>query len=325
MSNHLNDRIRYTDEVVLVGAGKMAAAYVDVLKGLRAPFRVVGRDRERARALALESGAAVEAGGLASWLERGECPRRAIVATGVDRLEEVTTLLLDAGCLSILLEKPGATDGAGIRRIADLAAARRASVSVGFNRRYYASVDATRGITREDGGVTSAFFDFTEIAYRIAQLPTATCIKQHWFLANSLHVVDLAFHLIGSPVSVDSRISGHLPWHDAAAQFVGSGITDQKILFSYRADWGAPGRWKVELFTPNRRLLLCPLEGLRAQAQGSFEEHQIDFDDTLDKMYKPGVYRQVEAWMNGDPRLACAIGDLARMLPVYERIAGYDR
>jgi predicted dehydrogenase len=313
------------DQILLVGTGPMARAYVDVLKGLGSRFQVVGRDHGRARNFTAETGVQAVGGGLAAWIQANPAPHRAIVATGVEALEETASLLIESGSRAILLEKPGAVDGAGIRRLARHAEAAKASVWVGFNRRYYASVAAARDMVREDGGLSSAFFDFTELGYRIAPLEKAAGVKEHWFLANSLHVVDLAFHLVGAPKQMETRIGGSLTWHKAAAQFAGSGVSKHGVCFSYRADWAAPGRWKVELFTSKHRLLLCPMESLQVQNLGSFDEYTVELDDALDKTYKPGLYRQVEAWLAEDSRIACTIGDLATMTGDYERIAGYDR
>jgi predicted dehydrogenase len=313
-----------TDQILLVGAGPMARAYVEVLKALGAAFHVVRRDHEGAREFTAETGIRAVGGGLAEWLQNNPAPDEAIVATGVEALEETATLLMESGCRTVLLEKPGALNGSGIQRLARLAEAAKASVWIGFNRRYYASVAAARDIVNEDGGLSSAFFDFTELGYRIEALEKAPGVKERWFFANSLHVVDLAFHLAGEPEEMESRIAGGLPWHETAAQFAGSGLSKRGVCFSYRADWAAPGRWKVELFTPKRRLVLRPLETLQVQNLGSFDECTLELDDALDNAYKPGLYRQVEAWLARDSRIACTIGELARMANRYEQMAGYE-
>ena len=288
------DHVSAETGVLLVGAGPMAKDYVDVLKAQGVGFHVVGRSRQRAAALAEQCGIDVTGG-----------------------------LLLAAGCRSLLLEKPAALTTAGIRRLAEVAGRARATVTVGFNRRYYSSVREARRIAREDGGISSAFFDFTELTHRIAQLEKAPAIKEHWFLANSLHVVDLVFHLIGAPREIESRVSGALPWHSRAAQFAGSGASSRDVVFSYHADWAAPGRWKVELFTPRHKLSLCPLESLDVQVLGSFDRQTLDLDDELDRLYKPGLYRQVQAWLAGDMTDACTLDSLAAMTGCYDVMAGY--
>ena len=50
-----------------------------------------------------------------------------------------------------------------------------------------------------DGGIQSAYFEFTERSYEIEELETSSSIKKRWLLANSTHVIDLAFYLIGLP------------------------------------------------------------------------------------------------------------------------------
>ena len=63
------------------------------------------------------------------------------------------------------------------------------------------------------------------------------------------HVVDLAFYLCGKPDEISCYTTGGLNWHSAASVFAGAGITKKNVLFSYNANWGAPGRWGVEIMT----------------------------------------------------------------------------
>ena len=310
-------------DLILVGAGGMARDYLKVLNALGVKPTVVGRDLRRAAALAAETGVEVHPGGMQAWLAGNPAPSRAIVATGVEALEVSAQLLIAHGCRTILVEKPGALNGGGVRRLAELAGRLEADLWIGFNRRYYASVAAARQLIAKDGGATSAFFDFTELGFRIAGLEKAVGVKEHWFLGNSLHVVDLAFHLIGQPRELTTRVAGALPWHSRAACFAGCGTTIGDTSFAYRADWAAPGRWRIELYTPNHALILSPLEQLRVQKLGTFEQRDEPLEDRLDKEFKPGLYRQVEAWLNDDRSLTCTIADLAAAMDHYEAIGGY--
>ena len=51
--------------------------------------------------------------------------------------------------------------------------------------------------------------------------------------------------------------------------------------------------------TRESRLILRPLEQLFVQQRGSFEVKQIELADELDKRHKPGLYRQIEAFVHG--------------------------
>ncbi len=124
--------------------------------------------------------------------------------------------------------------------------------------------------------------------------------KKKWFVANSTHVVDLAFYLGGTPKSIECFTSGGLNWHPSASVFSGAGTTDTGALFSYHANWAAPGRWGVEVLTAKHRLILRPLEELQVQNLGSIEIEKVELDDKLDKQYKPGLYRETKSFLEGD-------------------------
>lgn len=65
-------------------------------------------------------------------------------------------------------------------------------------------------------------------------------------------------------------------------------VTDKDVLFSYIADWGAPGRWGVEICTRNRRFIWKPLEKLQVITLKSLKAEPVELDDDLDIKFKPG-------------------------------------
>ena len=82
-------------------------------------------------------------------------------------------------------------------------------------------------------------------------------------------------------------------------------------------------RWGVELLTRQNRYLLRPLEMLQAIPLGSVDPLPIALDDALDKQFKPGLYMQCEAFLNGHTQLFCSLAQQLKAFPIYERIAGY--
>ena len=148
-------------------------------------------------------------------------------------------------------------------------------------------------------------------------------IKNNWFLANSSHVVDLAFYLGGSPKELSSYKSGNLAWHKHS-KFTGAGVTRNEALFSYHANWGAPGRWSVEILTAQHRLYFKPMETLQIQKIGSVNVIPADIDDTLDKSYKPGLYNQTMAFLNNNFQNFCTINDQFHAMNWYNKISGYE-
>lgn len=284
--------------LALVGCGPMARAYARVLQAMGVPFAVFGRRAESAGRFAAEIGVEPRIGGVEAAM--AEAPRRAIVAVDVPGLEATTRALIRRGVREILVEKPAALTPAGAHSLAAEAARAEARVFVGYNRRFFASVRRAREIIAADGGATSCRFEFTERAAYIAGAAIAPEIKRHWFFANSTHVLDLAFFLAGPPVSLAAEAGGALDWHPAGAVFAGSGRTVGGAVFSYHADWTGPGRWGVEVVTRHHRLFLQPLEELHLQRTGQMTAENVPLNDNLDTRFKPGLYRQMAAFLGGE-------------------------
>lgn len=314
------------DELWLIGAGQMAQGYAAVLSGQAVAFRAISRAKASAERFHAATGRPCDSGGLAAALTSAR-PARAIVATGVAELAGATSALLRAGVRDILLEKPGATDVAGLEALAREAKAADARVALGYNRRFLASVEACRAMIAQDGGALSMTFEFSELGDRVGALDLPAPVLANWWLANSSHVFDLAFHLAGAPVECRGTRAGALPWHPPGARFVGSGVCASGAPFAYFADWEAPGRWGVEIGTKARRLVLRPMEALQIQRRGSFALEPHPLDDALDRRFKPGLFRQVEAFLAGDPdhRLARVETHARLMRTIYDRIVQAPR
>jgi predicted dehydrogenase len=245
------------------------------------------------------------------------------VATGVEALEGATLSLLRAGAKSILTEKPGGMDVDALSRIHEATETAENKVFIAYNRRFYASVRKLRELISEDGGIKSLQYDFTERAHVVRNLKTAIEIKERWFIANSTHVVDLAFHLGGRPKDWSAWHEGGLDWHSASSRFCGAGKTDQEVLFNYSADWGAPGRWGLQVTTTNRRLILRPLEEIKSFSGETFEEKVVDIDRSLDLEFKPGIFLQTKAFLMAEEAFLCSAKEQFLNMKFYQRMAGY--
>jgi hypothetical protein len=265
----------------------------------------------------------VRLGGVQEALSFERAPKEAIVAVGVEQLANTTYELMRAGTKRILLEKPGGLNLAELTKLKKQADALGVSIFIGYNRRFYQSVRTARDILDEDGGVLSAHFEFTEWSNIIAASTKPPEVKQHWLIANSSHVIDTAFHLIGWPVDWKCWTSGSIDWHPAAARFSGAGVTEKNVTFSYMSDWQAPGRWGIELLTLKRRLILRPMESLSIVQLGSVDMQSVDLVYDTDLQYKPGLYCQTQAFLNGDEGLFCSLDEQVKNARIYSKMAGY--
>ena len=307
----------------IIGTGTIALEYAKILNQLGHEFIAVGRSGKNADEF-IEAGAKeVVSGGLNNYLAASPTtPQKVIVATNVDQLAEVTVSLLNFGIKDILVEKPGFCCPEEITPVVQLAQAKNAHVLLAYNRRFYSSVLAAEKIIKEDGGITSFNFEFTEWGHVIETLDYSHNIFNNWFFANSTHVVDLAFFLGGEPQEISCFSAGELSWHKPAV-FSGAGITNKGALFSYQANWNAPGRWVVEVLTTKHRLYFKPMETLQIQEKGSVAIKPVEIDNQLDIDFKPGFYLQTKAFVEGDYGRFCTINQQKKSLEaIYKKING---
>lgn len=309
----------------IIGVGNMGIEYAKVLNALGTEFIAVGRGENSASVFEQQTGHKVVRGGLMRFLAtKPEMPESVIVAVGVDLLSSTAIDLLLYGVKKILLEKPGV----GLVNEIDnlLAKSKDADVLVAYNRRFYSSVLKAEEIIKADGGVSSFNFEFTEWTHTFDVKSMNHITLSTWLLANSSHVIDTAFFLGGFPSEMSSYRSGSLPWHPESASFAGAGVSDKKALFSYSANWEAPGRWVVEILTKKHRLYFKPMEALQIQELGSVAVNPVEIDNQLDLDFKPGFYLQTKAFLDGDYSRFCTIEQQKEHIDnYYLKISGYKK
>lgn len=309
----------------LVGSGLMSIDYAKVLDAQGCDYQVIGRGSASAKSFTKKTGKAVVCGGLAHHIANTEViAEAAIVSVGVAQLYETTKQLIEAGVKKILVEKPGAITLTEIEHLYILTIKYSAEVFIAYNRRFFSSVLEAQNLIELDGGVTSFNFEFTEWSHVIEKMDKSPSILERWFLGNSTHVADLAFYLGGKPREVSCFVDGSLSWHNAGAVFSGAGISETGALFNYSANWQSAGRWSVQIMTSKNRYYFCPLEQLQVQRKGSIVLDIVAVDDTLDREFKPGLYRQVKTFLSSDTSGLCSLMEQYRTFAIYEKIAGYN-
>ncbi len=321
MSNNLKKK-----NVVLIGVGNMGRHYFKLLQALGiVPMAVVGRSALGVKQFSQDVGFIANRQSNMNWKKFNLNEAYGIVAVDIESTCEVAYQLIQMGMKKILLEKPGALTFQQSKHLTALADREKAKVFIGYNRRFYASVQRVQQFIKEDGGLLSISFEFTEWINLIPADIKSSLIKKFLVIANSSHVIDLSFFLAGKPVRFNVLTSGgkKISWHPSASIFCGTGITDKNVLFSYHSNWLAPGRWGIECLTSRHRLLLRPLEKLQYQKKNSVSWMDCPVDDVLDRDFKPGLFKQTVAFLKDQS------GDLKTLkaqqndLSIYSRMANY--
>ncbi len=282
-------------DVIICGPGQMGIEYSKVLEGMKIEYITLGRGKEKAKKYENVVGKEVLLGGVTDNIRKlNKKPSYAIVAVNISSLCCVTEELINAGVQNILLEKPGFLNFEEAIKLQTLAKANKTKIFIAYNRRFYASTEKAMEIINQDGGVSSFNFEFTEWTSTFGD-NVAQATKDNLFLANSTHVVDLAFYLGGFPKEMNCFQNGE--WNNTFSSYSGAGVSDKNALFTYAANWKAPGRWSVEVLTSHHRLFFRPMEKLQIQEIGSVVINEVNIEDRIDTDYKAGLYEEVRAFL----------------------------
>lgn len=309
------------DKVLLVGPGNIGYDYVKVLKSFYVDIDVVGRSENSSKEFSKKTYLPVYSGGIDSYLSKNKPPKYAIVAVNENQLCNVTISLLKYGVKNILIEKPAGLSTIELAKIKS-SMSDDCKVYVGYNRRFYRSVEECRKFIKINKEPISVNFEFTEWVHDIDFKHYTKNELERFFLCNSSHVVDLVFHLFGTPKELTSYTRGSLDWHSPSV-FTGSGVTTNDVLFSYNTNWSSSGRWGIEILFSGFKLILKPLEKLYIQYVGSLQSEKVELDGTLDYDYKPGLYKEIKSFFTGNNRYLCSIEEQINSFKWYYKITGY--
>ena len=297
----------------------MEEDYVKVLEQFDLDITVIGRSKKEDFPLPVYDK------GLKSYLKHRllDIPKYSIVAVNELELYNTTKLLLEIGVKNVLVEKPGSLSKVELLDLNKIAEEMQSNVYIGYNRRFYQSIEKCRELLKNNNEPLSVNFEFTEWTNSIDFNHYDESELERFFLCNSSHVVDLVFHLFGEPEFLHSHTNGGLEWHPSASIFNGSGKTINDVLFSYNANWSSAGRWGVEINLTDYKLILKPLEKLFIQKKGSLDIEEIKLESNLDNSYKPGLYNEVKHFLNGDDKYLCSLNEQIKNFKWYYKIANY--
>lgn len=307
----------------IIGAGGIAREYAKVLKALGRNFICVGRGEQSAKSFEETVGVKAIVGGLDNFLSTNPTiPEAAIVATNMEEHATCDVKLMQYGVKRILCEKPGFFDFHDLDMVEAMRKDCNAEIYIAYNRRFFSSTLMAEKIIEEDGGLLSFNFEFTEWAHVFDKSNKPKDRLAKLFYANSTHVVDLAFFIGGHPIKMSCYGKDECAWHKPV-NFAGAGMTDKDVLFSYNANWNAPGRWAVELLTSQHRIYLKPMEQLQLQDKGSVKVYPVEIDDHLDKEFKPGFYLETKAFLESNTTRLCSLGQqIDHLKNIYIKIMG---
>jgi len=244
-----------------------------------------------------------------------------IVTTPIQDIISATKLAMKYGQKNILIEKPGSLYSNELLKLNKIKKSQK--IFVGYNRLFYPNLQKLFQLVKKEGGINSCNFTFTEWIDRIDFKKYPKSVYSRWGIANSLHVISMAFRLIGMPKKITCLRSGKLPWHKTGSVFVGCGISKHNIPFSYNADWSSSGRWGIEVTTKKNAYRLVPLEKLYRCPRNSTTWSPVTFTKKYPEV-KEGISEQILAMLTQkNSSNLVSLEEASKFNQVAEKIFGY--
>jgi hypothetical protein len=315
-----------SNSVLLIGAGTMGRQYLQALKRLQVTaIRLCRQSQSMVHEHTALEGVQILGGGFLALKRRGP-DETAIVALPMDRTVAAVEHLLNLGYKQILCEKPISLWADELIHLEKKAANLGAHIYCALNRVAYPSFCELQFLALREGGFQSASYDFSEILSRFNTASYPIDAQKRWGVANSLHVISMAHRLIGLPKDITSYRSGSLSWHPSGSAFVGAGLSEQEIPFSYHAVWGNTGRWSLELHTAKAAYRLCPLEQLvrREDPLGDWKAISLS---VFAPEIKSGILEETAAFLSPTVRSVLPlvlIKEAASYVRLTEALCGYE-
>mgnify|MGYP002032088443 CR=1 FL=1 len=310
----------------IIGYGTMGKEYLKALLALGVgSIRVCAKTNNNlSRIQDIYSNVETISGDIESLALVPEKHELGIIATPIKELFISALRLSNLGFRRLLIEKPVSLASTEIDKLQNLLSAVGTQVWCGYNRISYPSFYEVKFLTDNDGGITSCTYSITELVKPEWTTQFGHDELSKWGIANSIHVISMAHKLIGMPEEWNAFQKHPLDWHDTGSIFVGSGISDQDIAFSYHADWQSKSRWKVEVHTQKTSYLLCPLEQIFVKRQ-SLSDWTYAPIQTFNDTVKTGILEQTASALGvigTDERLA-TLQDAATLTSYAETVFGY--
>ena len=283
--------------IYIIGTGRIAIEYVKLLKYEKKEFKVIGNSINSVDRFETNTGIKALSGGVEKHLFSLKKDAYFINCVGVDKLDEVTKCILKSRPKRILVEKPGFDSINSALKEKEFYS-KIDNIFIACNRRFFDSVIKLKKILNKETAI-SAHFEFNERGMQIDSKFWTKEILSNWVFANSIHVIDTVFYLIGQPDQLNiCKGKNKIEWSSNDI-FIGHGISKNKVYFTFNSNWVSPGSWSIEIKTDNRSYILNPMEILKCRnVDGSIEtieKSELDF--------KPGFNHQLDLFLNSPDKL----------------------
>lgn len=308
--------------ILIIGSGYMAEQYSNALSKIGiTDVTILGNQKNKVDKISKKYNFTPIYGGFKKHLPKINVKDLVIIATPIPLLISATKLALKTGQKNILIEKPGDLYFNSLRSLEKESKYKK--IRLGYNRLCYPSFYKLSELVKNDGGITSCHFTFTEWIHKINLNAYSKPVLSRWGISNSLHVISMAMKLIGMPKTIHCYQKGHLTWHKSGSIFVGSGISDKNIPFSYHSNWNSSGRWGIEIMTKKNSYRLMPLEQVFKCKKGYTNWESISLKKSFPTV-KEGIAEEIFSMLDINPKIdLVTLSEGSSYIKLAEKIFNY--
>jgi len=313
----VNDK---THNVAVIGAGYMAREHISAFQDIPG-VKIAGissRTRSKAETLSIGYGIPFVCDSIDELYDRTKA--ELVVVT----VPELSANHVSRTCFSYpwvcLLEKPAGYNLADAESIISSAREKGARAFVALNRRFYSSTRSALSDLKQANGRRFIHVQDQEDQRRALLAGQPQTVVDNWMYANSIHLIDY-FMLFGrgkiTAVTPITPWDPKFPWVVTASIQYSSG--DMGL---YEGVWNAPGPWFVDVFTPEKRWEMRPLEQAAYQLAGERKMEHLE-PSLWDRNFKPGLRLQAAeaiSAVNGMPTELPTLEDSLKSMKLVHRI-----
>jgi len=278
----------------IIGAGYIAQEHLKVIQAM-AGVRAVGitsRTKSKAEELARRYDVEEVFENVDDLINKCK-PNALMILVSANQIYKITKKLIPSQ-IHLFIEKPPGLVPEETKILMELSEKYGTKTMVGFNRRYYSIFHKGIELINRNGGLLGVTVEGHERFWKIVARDFPNEIRENWIYGNSAHTIDL-LRLFGGEIKSINCLAKSLK-EKIGDQFVASMEFESGVLGTYTSHWYSPGGWSATLYGEDITVKFKPLEkGIWIDTD--FNEFEINPDE-VDVKYKPGFYRQMEAFVD---------------------------
>ena len=214
-----------------------------------------------------------------------------LVLVSPDQINKVA-LNISKFNIPLFIEKPVGLNLSEILYLKNILNKKKIKNMVGFNRRFYSSVNYIKKNNRSFGKLCGFKIECNERYWTLKNKIKKKTLK-NWIYANSSHIFDIMNYLFGNPIEIKKIL--YKGKNIFIEKFVSILKFNKNIIGSFNFFSTSPGGWNINIYFEKITVVFEGLEKCHL-IDRKFKKKEIQLSNN-DKIFKPGFYLQAKFFL----------------------------